>query len=631
MLEKNLSLEEIFDLAIEKHKLKNFKIAEELYNKILIKKPNHIQTIFSLGTLFVETNNLQSAIKLFQKVIRLQPKYALAYSNLGMIYIELKNFASAVVCLKTAIIINPDLTNTRNTLRRLLRYLRPTKLSEKVQQNFKDLFLILYKRNDVDHNDIFENANNVLFSEKNYKEILKDEPKLPLLKNINIKNLIKEDLFLLMMQKSLISDPFIEKILIQIRKEILVSNNNRIKDINDNFDFIVSLAEQCSLNEHVYIQTENETEKIKILQANLEKNKKINELDVAILGCYVPLNTSEKLKEKLINYKSKNILFNDLIVLQIKEIDKEEQLKATIKSNDNITDEVSKKVRNQYEENPYPRWRHLYTNDRKNFLIGFQNQIKPNKIDVEPNNKFRKPNVLIAGCGTGRHLLIADNYLDANILGVDLSLSSLAYAKRKIEEKGLKNIEFLQSDILNLKNLKRKFDIIESIGVLHHMKDPLKGLKILLDLLKPYGLMKLGLYSKIARQHITYARKFASEKKFKGNIEDIRKCRYEIFNTKNDNLLKKVSLGKDFYTASSVRDLIFNEQEHCFSIPEISKILYKFKLEFLGFSNSFIKNQYSKTYSEDKKNIFLDNWNKYEKINPDTFNSMYSFWVRKII
>jgi len=631
MLGKNLSLEETFNLAIEKHKLKHFKIAEELYNKILIKKPNHIQTIFSLGTLFVETNNLESAIKLFQKVIRLQPKHALAHSNLGMIYIELKNFASAVVCLKTAIIINPDLTNTRNTLCILLRSLAPAEFSEKEQQDFKDLFIILYKRNDVDHNDIFSNAKNVLFGEKNYKEILKEESKPPLLENINIKKLIKEDLFLLMMQKSLISDPFIEKILIQIRKEILVSNNNRKKDVNDNFDFIVSFAEQCSLNEHVYIRTKNETEQIKILQANLEKNKKINELDVAILGCYVPLNTSEKLKEKLINYKSKNILFDDLIALQIKEIDKEEQLKTTIKSNDNITDEVSKKVRNQYEENPFPRWRHLYTNDRKNFLIAFQNQIKPNKINVEPNNKFRKPNVLIAGCGTGRHLLIADNYLDANILGVDLSLSSLAYAKRKIEEKGLRNIEFLQSDILNLKNLKRKFNIIESIGVLHHMKDPLKGLKVLLDLLEPYGFMKLGLYSKIARQHITYARKFVSEKNFKSNIGDIRKCRCEIFNEKNDNLLKKVSLGKDFYTVSSVRDLIFNEQEHYFSIPEISKILYKFKLEFLGFSNSFIKNKYSKTYSKDKKNIFLDNWNNYEKINPDTFNSMYSFWVRKII
>ena len=631
MLEKNLSLKETFDLAIEKHKSKHFEVAEELYNKILIKKPNHIQTIFLLGTLFVEINNLKSAINFFQRAIRIQPKHALAYSNLGMIHMELKNFASAVMCLKTAIIINPDLTNARNALCRLLRFLSPNKLSEKEQQDFKDLFIILYKRNDVDHNDIFSNAKNVLFSEKNYKECLKEEPKPPLLENINIKNLIKEDLFLLMMQKSLISDPFIEKILIQIRKEILVSNNNRIKNINNNFDFIVSFAEQCALNEHVYIRTENETEQIKILQANLEKNKKINELDVAILGCYVPLRTSKKLKEKLINYKSKNILFNDLIALQINEIDKEVQLKTTIKSNDNITDEVSKKVRNQYEENPYPRWRHLYTNDRKNFLIGFQNQIKPNKIDVEPNNKFRKPNVLIAGCGTGRHLLIADNYLDANILGVDLSLSSLAYAKRKIEEKGLKNIEFLQSDILNLKNLKRKFDIIESIGVLHHMKDPLKGLEILLNLLEPHGFLKLGLYSQIARQHITYARNFVKEKKFKSNIEDIRKCRYEIFSVKNDNFLKKVSLGRDFYTVSSVRDLIFHEQEHCFSIHEIIKILIKFKLKFLGFSNSGIKNKYAKIYSDDKENTLLENWTSFEKDNPDTFNSMYNFWVKKII
>ena len=92
MLEKNLSLEETFDLAVEKHKLKHFEVAEELYNKILIKKPNHIQTIFLLGTLFVEINNLKSAINFFQRAIRLQPKHALAYSNLGMIYMELKNF-----------------------------------------------------------------------------------------------------------------------------------------------------------------------------------------------------------------------------------------------------------------------------------------------------------------------------------------------------------------------------------------------------------------------------------------------------------------------------------------------------------------------------------------------------------
>ena len=621
------TLEEIFDLAVKNHKSKHYKIAEDLYNKILIKKPQNIQTIFLLGTLFTETNNFKMAIKLFQKIVKLQPNHALAHNNLGMIYAELGNFVAAIMFLKNAVMINPDLTNTRNNLCVLLRYLTSNKLNEKDQYDFKNLFSLLYKRNDVDHNDLFKNAKNILFNEKSYNEITKEKLKLPILKNKNIQNLLKEELFLLMMQKSLIADKFVEKILVQIRKEILINHNKKIKN---NFDFVISLAEQCSLNEYVFVQTKNETNKIKELRKNVENNKDIKELDVALLACYIPLAISEKIKQKLFNYKSTNQLFNDLIKMQITEIDEEQKLKLTIKSHEKITDKTSKKVRNQYEENPYPRWRHLYANIRKNFLVRFQNQIKPNIIDMKFSEKFNKPNVLIAGCGTGRHLFIADSYLNANILGVDLSLSSLAYAKRKTKEIGLENIEFLHSDILNLKNLKRKFDVIESIGVIHHMKNPLEGLQILLELLEPHGFLKLGLYSKLARKHIIETRKFAKVKNFKGNVEDIRKCRNEILNAKNNNSLKKISLGRDFYTTSSVRDLIFHEQEHSFSIPEIAKILKKYKLEFLGFSDSFIKNQYSKIYKDDKKNILLDNWENYEKVNPDSFGSMYSFWVKKI-
>ena len=624
------TLEEIFDLAVKNHKSKHYKIAEDLYNKILIKKPQNIQTIFLLGTLFAETNNFKMAIKLFQKIVKLQPNHALAHNNLGMIYAELGDFVAAIKFLKSAVMTNPDLTNTRNNLCVLLRYLTSNKLNEKDQYDFKNLFSLLYKRNDVDHNDLFKNAKNILFNEKSYNEITKEKLKLPILENKNIKNLLKEELFLLMMQKSLIADKFVEKILVQMRKEILINHNKKIKNKKNNFDFIISLAEQCSLNEYVFIQTKKEINKIKELRKNVETNKDIKELDVALLACYIPLAISEKIKQKLFNYKSTNQLFNDLIKMQITEIDEEQKLKLTIKFHEKITDKTSQKVRNQYEENPYPRWRYLYANIRKNFLVRFQNQIKPNIIDMKFSEKFNKPNVLIAGCGTGRHLFIADSYLNANILGVDLSLSSLAYAKRKTKEIGLKNIEFLHSDILNIKNLKRKFDVIESVGVIHHMKNPLEGLQILLELLEPHGFLKLGLYSKLARKHIIETRKFAKVKNFKGNVEDIRKCRNEILNAKNNNSLKKISVGRDFYTTSSVRDLIFHEQEHSFSIPEIATIIKKYKLEFLGFSESFIKNHYSKIYKDDKKNILLDNWANYEKVNPDSFSSMYSFWVKKI-
>ena len=78
----------------------------------------------------------------------------------------------------------------------------------------------------------------------------------------------------------------------------------------------------------------------------------------------------------------------------------------------------------------------------------------------------------------------------------------MSYAKRKSEELGIKNIEFIQTDILNFKIL-IKFDIIESVGVLHHMDDPFEGFQILTNILKDQGRIMIGLYSKTARQHIT--------------------------------------------------------------------------------------------------------------------------------
>ena len=75
---------------------------------------------------------------------------------------------------------------------------------------------------------------------------------------------------------------------------------------------------------------------------------------------------------------------------------------------------------------------------------------------------------------------------------------------------------------------------------------------------------------------------------------------------------------------------MFHVKEHRFTIPEISKMLKKLNLEFLGFLNLLIKIKFSKFFPNDKKNISLDNWNQFEISNPDTFSNMYQFWVRKL-
>ena len=563
MIKKKLNINDVFLLAAKNHHKNNYKVAAKLYAEILKVDSNHTRTINNLASLLGE-NKLD--------------------------YITQIDRASA-----------------------------------------KELLLFLFRRNDIDHKDLFLISRFLLFSEKNLNqsEIQKIIGSNSLiLKNKIVQNFFKDELFLLILQKTLIVDHSLEKILTKLRQEILFtfveSKQNLLKEI---YEFIISLSEQCFLNEYVYFQEKKEIHYLNQLEKSIKKNEKIDEIKMAILGCYLPLHNSDKIKNTLLNYKSKNILFNDLITMQIKEPLEEKKIMNSIPSHGKISNPVSKKVRRQYEQNPYPRWRYTYSYLSADPLAIINNLIKPNKIELD--KKLNNPNILIAGCGTGKQILQSKVYLNANILGVDLSLSSLAYAKRKTEELGLKNIKFLHSDILELKNLNKKFDIIECAGVLHHMEDPTAGMKVLKDLLEPHGLLRLGLYSELARQDIVKVRSFIKKNKFKDTIDDIRKCRKVITDKKSDKLFNKISYRKDFFSTSSVRDLMFHVQEHRFDLKQLEKILKDLNFEFLGFTDLSTKIKFFKLFPNDKKNTLLNNWNQFEIKYPDTFNGMYSFLVKK--
>ena len=139
------------------------------------------------------------------------------------------------------------------------------------------------------------------------------------------------------------------------------------------------------------------------------------------------------------------------------------------------------------------------------------------------------PSILIAGCGTGQHSIeTASRVLNCHVTAVDLSLASLAYAKRKSNELHLTNLDYLQADILHLHQLGKEFDLIESGGVLHHMDDPIIGWKILVDLLKPGGLMKIGLYSELAQRHVVKVREEIAALKVGTLKTDIRRIRKQL-------------------------------------------------------------------------------------------------------
>ncbi|MDD5341106.1 MAG: class I SAM-dependent methyltransferase [Patescibacteria group bacterium] len=92
--------------------------------------------------------------------------------------------------------------------------------------------------------------------------------------------------------------------------------------------------------------------------------------------------------------------------------------------------------------------------------------------------------ILDLGCGNGRLLELLKEY-QINYLGIDYSQKLIGQAQRLWPDS-----KFLVADILNLPPLKKKFDLIFCVAVLHHIpskKFRLQVLKEMKNLLKPGG------------------------------------------------------------------------------------------------------------------------------------------------
>jgi SAM-dependent methyltransferase len=235
--------------------------------------------------------------------------------------------------------------------------------------------------------------------------------------------------------------------------------------------------------------------------------------------------------------------------------------------------------------------------------------------------------ILVAGCGTGRHPIeVAHKYKAARILALDLSLSSLCYAKRKTPPAAASKIEYAQADILKLESIGRSFDLVDASGVLHHLSDVKAGWRVLLKLLRPGGFMRVGLYSELARRGIVAARTFALERGYHPTAGEIRRCRQDLL----DSPLKDVARAGDFFSTSECRDLLFHVQEHRLTIPEIKSFIGENGLMFIGFEFAPRMTQYYRDlFGGDRFLRDLDRWHRLEVEKPDTFAGMYQFWLQR--
>jgi tetratricopeptide (TPR) repeat protein/SAM-dependent methyltransferase len=414
--------------------------------------------------------------------------------------------------------------------------------------------------------------------------------------------------------------------------EIAISENPPAASDIAALPFYSALTQQCFINEYIFDCDDSERAAAAACRAKLlgllDSDTIVPPLLLLAVAAYFPLHTLPEPTRLFRTNQQQPV--EEVLRQQVREPLEERALRAGVECLTPITHGVSEKVRDQYEHNPYPRWvklpiyqsaLHFNAELRRTFPLA----------PLIPLHDDSRPELLIAGCGTGSQpILAAQRFRGVSVLAVDLSLSSIAYAIRKTRELGITNIRYAQADILKLSGLARTFDIIASVGVLHHLADPFIGWRNLLSLLRPGGFMQLGFYSQVARRHIVRAREFVAARGYGSEAEHIRRFRRDIADLNAGTELHWMSQTQDFYSTSECRDLAFHVQEHCLTLAQIESFVFESGLHFVGFElDPRVLQQYRTRFPNDPAGTNLRNWTHFEADNPDTFTAMYQFWIQK--
>jgi tetratricopeptide (TPR) repeat protein/SAM-dependent methyltransferase len=430
-----------------------------------------------------------------------------------------------------------------------------------------------------------------------------------------------------LMESAPVCDIDLERFLTGVRRALLSDALAATPVDTALLTFHCALARQCFLNEYVYALDDGEADEAQrlrqILQDALAAQADVPPLWLAALGAYAPLHTLPN--AAALSGRSWPPAVAALIAQQVTEPLEETRLRATIPALTAIDDTVSLAVREQYEENPYPRWAKLPLGAAPDTIEGALRTLFPSVPEGPAQGSGC--DVLIAGCGTG-HCVIeaARRYRGARVLALDLSLTSLAYAKRKTAELGIKSIDYAQADILKLGALTRTFDVIEAGGVLHHLDDPFEGWRVLLKLLRPGGFLYLGLYSALGRAHIVTVRDLIAQRGYQRTAGDIRRFREDLV-TGGYPEVGRLWQSPDFFNMSGCRDLCFHVQEHRLTIPQLKAFIDENKLAFLGFVvDPKLRHELESRFPSGDD---FDRWHRYESEHPNTFSGQYHFWLQK--
>lgn len=582
------------DICFENNKLEE---ATRLYKLSIATNKNNAYALNNLAVLLEELSHDKEAEQLYKQACVLSEashSHKLKFlQNLANIQEKNGKLNSALWTYQSATKIEDFSKNTIAS--NYLKFLQTTHLNSFDVTIFSSLRK-LYKVDTIDKCALAE----VYFSQLALK--LEQMKGLPLQNTELALDIMGNDIITTtLMSNSLITNHTIENVIIDIRKSLLASML-KANYIKLHTALLTAINKQCRLNGYIYPANDSELSKIEQLKIEIKKlPHHMHEDARLIINSYADIRTTETTQKH------------------------SSTTPYTPHTPHTPHSDEQELVRSFYEANPYPHWTSIPRSTPSSLGELFTSL----NLKEPPTNN----NILVAGCGTGRHAIqLALTYPQASIKALDVSAASLAYASKKRDEYNIKNIEFIHGDLNNLHLLNVKFSLIECIGVLHHLKNPLKGTQAILSALSKTGIAKLGLYSTSARTPIVELKSLAASKRITYEQNNLEKIRMLAIANYNHGRISEIVNSPDFFSRSGCMDLLFHPLERTYSATDIHTLTKNVNCHFAGFENGGSKGSPSFINFDSGTNleVFFKNWKNFEALHPNFFCGMYLFWLKPI-
>lgn len=206
--------------------------------------------------------------------------------------------------------------------------------------------------------------------------------------------------------------------------------------------------------------------------------------------------------------------------------------------------------------------------------------------------------ILDAGCGTG----VGTDYLvhlnpEAHVTAIDLSSGALEVAQERCQRSGADRVTFHHLSIYDVGQLEGEFDLINCVGVLHHLPDPIRGIKALASKLAPGGLFHIFVYAELGRWEIQLMQKAIALLQQNSPLDQPTSEIYQegvkigrqIFAAlpENNRILRreKERWAMENHRDANFADMYVHPQEIDYNIETLFELIDASELKFLGFSN----------------------------------------------